>query len=279
MSSAFSPLPLGPLAERENDANEAPDERKGAALQSLRFHVSRYVSTEVLATGVEDLDRLLKGGLPRGKLIEITGDLSSGKTSLLLSVCAQATEAGEFVAYVDAFSALDPEGAAVIGIDLRRLLWVRCTSENGTGGIDEAVDKALKAVDILTRAGGFGVIALDLQPPPPQRGIRVPLHLWFRLQRAIQGSPTTLLVLTRSRTAGSAASLALTLERQDSCWSHRSSRSADVRFRVDAPTVTEGMGPMAAPERVAGNRFQGLQSQARLLRGEVHGSIPVHCRF
>jgi hypothetical protein len=266
MSSAFSPLPPGPLAERENDANEAPDERKGAALQSLRFHVSRYVSTEVLATGVEDLDRLLKGGLPRGKLIEITGDLSSGKTSLLLSVCAQATEAAEFVAYVDAFSALDPEGAAVIGIDLRRLLWVRCTSENGTGGIDEAVDKALKAVDILTRAGGFGVIALDLQPPPPKRGIRVPLHLWFRLQRAIQGSPTTLLVLTRSRTAGS-------------CWSHRSSRSADVRFRVDAPIVTEGMGPMAAPERVAGNRFQGLQSQARLLRGEVHGSIPVHCRF
>jgi recombination protein RecA len=278
MSSAFSSLPLDPLHERNGAAEDAAAERR-QALKSFRFHVSRYESAEFLPTGIEDLDRLLKGGIPRGKLIEITGDLSSGKTSLLLSILAQATAGEEFIAYIDAFDALDPEGAADLGIDLKRLLWVRCGPSAGAGGADAAVNKALQAADILTQAGGFGLIALDLQAPPPQRGVRVPLHIWFRLQRAVKGSLTTMLVVARSRTVGSAASLVLALERQDSCWSHRSSRSANVRFRVDAPAVTGGMDPIAAPEKVAGNRFQGLQSRAHLLRGEVHGSIPVYCRF
>lgn len=278
MSSAFSSLPLDPLPKRDGVAGDTAAERR-EALKSLRFHVSRYASTDFLPTGIEDLDRLLKGGIPRGKLVEITGSLSSGKTSLLLSLFAQATEREEFTAYVDAFDTLDPEGAAGLGIDLRRLLWVRCASEARTGGDDAAVNKALQAVDILTQAGGFGLIALDLQAPPPHRGVRIPLHIWFRLQRAVKGSLTTMLVVARSRTVGSAASLVLALERQDSCWTHRSSRSADVRFRVDMPEAAQGADLLAGSERVAGNRFQGLQSQAHLLRGDVHGSIPVYCRF
>lgn len=279
MSSAFSSLPFDPQRERNSVVKDGAAERR-EVLKSLRFHVSRYASTEFLPTGIEDLDRLLKGGIPRGKLIEITGDLSSGKTSLLLSMLAQATEREEFIAYVDAFDALDPEGAVRLGIDLERLLWVRCASAAvRSEGVDAAVNKALQAADILTQAGGFGLIALDLQAPPPQRGVRVPLHVWFRLQRAVKGSLTTMLVVARSRTVGSAASLVLALERQDSCWTHRSSRSADVRFRVDASEMEGEADPIANPERIAGNRFQGLQSQARLLRGEVHGSIPVYCRF
>lgn len=278
MSSAFSSLPLDPLPERDGTTGEAAAGRK-ETLKSLRFHVSRYESSELLPTGIEGLDHLLKGGIPRGKLVEITGDLSSGKTSLLLSILAQATEREEFIAYIDAFDALDPEGAAGLGIDLKRLLWVRCASAEKAEGADAAVNKALQAADILTQAGGFGLIALDLQAPPPQRGVRIPLHIWFRLQRAVKGSLTTMLVVARSRTVGSAASLVLALERQDSCWSHRSSRSANVRFRVDAPETVGEAGPIANPERIAGNRFQGLQSQAHLLRGEVHGSIPVYCRF
>lgn len=275
MSSAFSPLFSNPLHEKDGDASA---ERK-KALTSLRFHVSRYASTEFLTTGIEDLDRLLKGGVPRGKLIEIIGELSSGKTGLLLSILAQATEQEEFTAYVDAFDTFDPEGAAELGVDLKRLLWVRCAPAAETGGAAAAVDKALQAVDILTRGGGFGVVALDLQPPSSRRGIRVPLPVWFRLQRAVQGSLTTMLVVAPSRMVGSAAALVLALERQDSCWSHRSSRSAPVRFGVDTPADAREMQPIGDPERMPGNRLQGLQSQAHLLRGDVHGSIPVYCRF
>jgi len=80
---------------------------------------------EMVSSGIAEIDALT-GGLPRGCLTEICGPASSGRTSLLLTVLAAATRRGEVCAVVDASDALDPQSAAAAGVELNRLLWVRC---------------------------------------------------------------------------------------------------------------------------------------------------------
>jgi len=80
---------------------------------------------EMVSSGIPALDTLT-GGLPRGCLTEICGPASSGRTTLLLAALAAATQRGEFCAVVDASDALDPQSAAATGVELDRLLWVRC---------------------------------------------------------------------------------------------------------------------------------------------------------
>ncbi|HEX4008225.1 MAG TPA: recombinase RecA [Acidobacteriaceae bacterium] len=77
-------------------------------------------------TGIAALDERLGGGLPVGALSELTGPECSGRSSLALSFVAGLTEAGRVCAWVDVSDALDPESAAAAGVDLERLLWVRC---------------------------------------------------------------------------------------------------------------------------------------------------------
>lgn len=80
-------------------------------------------------TGIAALDERLGGGLPVGAISELTGPECSGRTSLALSLVAGLTEAGRVCAWVDVSDALDPESAAACGVDLERLLWVRCGAE------------------------------------------------------------------------------------------------------------------------------------------------------
>lgn len=80
---------------------------------------------EMVSSGISALDTLT-GGLPRGCLTEICGPASSGRTTVLLAALAAATRRGEFCAVVDASDALDPQSAAAAGVELDRLLWVRC---------------------------------------------------------------------------------------------------------------------------------------------------------
>lgn len=120
---------------------------------------------DLVSTGVPEIDALA-GGLPRGALTEICGPASSGRTSLLLSVLAEATGREEACALVDAGDAFDPCSAAAAGVDLARLLWVRCGNP--------PLEQALKAADLLLQAGGFGLVALDLGDVPPALARRVP---------------------------------------------------------------------------------------------------------
>lgn len=80
-------------------------------------------------TGIAALDERLGGGLPIGAISELTGPECSGRSSLALSFVAGLTEAGRVCAWVDVSDALDPESAAAVGVDLERLLWVRCGRE------------------------------------------------------------------------------------------------------------------------------------------------------
>lgn len=77
------------------------------------------------ATGIEALDKLLHGGLPVGAISEISGPECSGRTAIALSFLARMTQS-HFCAWVDAGDAMDPVSAASVGVDLNRLLWVRC---------------------------------------------------------------------------------------------------------------------------------------------------------
>jgi recombination protein RecA len=80
----------------------------------------------VAVTGIESVDELLEGGLPLGAITEVVGPECSGRTSLALSLLAGMTQDEKVSAWIDVSDALDPESAAAAGVDLSRLLWVRC---------------------------------------------------------------------------------------------------------------------------------------------------------
>jgi RecA/RadA recombinase len=232
---------------------------------------------DVQPTGLVKLDELLKGGLPRGRITEISGAVPSGKTSLLLSLLAEATREGKLAAYIDTFSCFDPESAGQAGILFEYLLWIRCKKPSAGESHDSLYSKALKAADILIRSNDFPVVILDMIAPPPDGNpsggkshssagalTRFPSQTWFRLQRAVKGTSTAFLILTRRPLSGSAASVAL---------SFKCTRS---RWIADAfPLGITGRFPSLA----VGNQFQGIESEAHLLRGSRHGSITVYCRL
>lgn len=164
---------------------------------------------ETLSTGIPAVDSLT-GGLPRGAITEICGGPSSGRTSLLVSALAQATARREVCALLDTSDAFDPASAAQAGVDLDSLLWVRCAGRT---------DHALTAADWLLQGGGFGVVAFDLAGVPPATTRRISLASWFRLRRAIEHTPTVLLVLAQEPQAKSCSSLILEARSEKFAWS------------------------------------------------------------
>ena len=220
---------------------------------------------EMVSSGIPQLD-LLTGGLARGCLTEICGTASSGRTSVLLFALARATQRGEVCALVDPSDAFDPASAAAAGMEMSRLLWVRCgekypsrkhplpaltgcgktgdsyrgtPSGNSYQGMPSGIPQAagngfgfsrrgsirwrnpegqhwesqlgqlLKVTDLLLQSNGFGMIALDLGDVPAPSARRIPLASWFRFRRAIEHTPTVLLVLEQQPIAGSCSSVLL----------------------------------------------------------------------
>lgn len=149
-------------------------------------------------TGIEDFDRLLGGGFPRGRLSEVAGPPSSGRTSLVLALLAGITRAGEVGALVDGADAFDPESAEATGVQLERLLWVRAPG----------LRQALRSTERLLVAGGFALIALDLTDP----GLQVAPATWPRLARASAAAHAALVVISGQRVAGTHAEVAVELK-------------------------------------------------------------------
>lgn len=84
----------------------------------------------MISTGIQTVDELLTGGFPLGAITEIVGPECSGRTALALSFLAQITKEAKVCAWIDASNIFHPESAAAVGIDLTRLLWVRCGVPN-----------------------------------------------------------------------------------------------------------------------------------------------------
>jgi recombination protein RecA len=290
-------------------------------------------SMDLQPSGVAELDAILGGGFPRGSLVELYGPISSGRTSLALSVLAQATERQEACAFVDVSDSLDPFSLAAAGVDLPRLLWIRCGETRESGpvskdcslfvdsedktkrnlnpveggektmkghfwrhprnqirGIETAIpslmrnkpagsslpaesarihviarcageqverdrelprreirrphfllnpeerpaapkqnrqpitkpwkrlEQALKATDTLLHSGGWGVVVFDLGGISWLDARRINLSMWFRFRRAIENTPTILLLLGEESCAKSCASLVLRCQRRGESW-------------------------------------------------------------
>ncbi|MCW2490903.1 MAG: recombination protein RecA [Pseudonocardiales bacterium] len=118
----------------------------------MRLGERPYVPIEVIPTGSIALDIALGiGGLPRGRVVEIYGPESSGKTTVALHAVANAQAAGGVAAFIDAEHALDPEYARALGVDTDALL----VSQPDTG------EQALEIMDMLVRSGALDVIVVD----------------------------------------------------------------------------------------------------------------------
>ena len=123
---------------------------KGAVMRM--GDVSAVRDVEAVSTGSLGLDVALGiGGLPRGRVVEIYGPESSGKTTLTLQVIAEAQKAGGTAAFVDAEHALDPSYAEKLGVDVDELL----VSQPDTG------EQALEITDMLVRSGSIDVVVVD----------------------------------------------------------------------------------------------------------------------
>jgi recombination protein RecA len=175
---------------------------------------------EMVSSGIAAIDALT-GGLPRGCLTEICGPPSSGRSTLMLSALTAATQRGEFCAVVDASDALDPQSVVAAGIELERLLWVRCGEKSHHAGHrleQHRLEQLLRVTDLLLESGGFGLIALDLGDLPTQTARRIPLATWFRFRRAVEHTSTVLLAVERQSIAGSCSSLLIKLGSLNMGW-------------------------------------------------------------
>jgi recombination protein RecA len=298
----------------------------------------KCAAVELQPSGVTELDAVLGGGFPRGSLVELCGPASSGRTSLAFSLLAQSTERQEACAFVDVSDSLDPISLAAAGVELPRLLWIRCGDtevrgpdfevssyfappgkETGkTGGFDSGskkplpvhgwrhprelmrgvhkaipsligkqaapavsaqlhvvarcageqverdrelprrgfrtprslpllrelnsathlrsgarsgkpwkrLEQALKTTDLLLHGGGWGVVVVDLGGISWVDARRIELNTWFRFRRAIENTPTILLLLGEESCAKSCASLVLRCRRRADNWS-RAATSAE----------------------------------------------------
>jgi len=135
----------------------------------MRMGEKGAMQIESVSTGALALDVALGiGGLPRGRVTEIFGPESSGKTTLALHVVAEAQRTGGVCAYIDAEHALDPVYARAIGVDVDEML----ISQPDTG------EQALEIADVLIRSGAIDVVVIDsvaaLTPRVEIEGPRLP---------------------------------------------------------------------------------------------------------
>lgn len=240
------------------------DRKLDRTLTTALAPLDRVDPSALVPMDVAPLDACLRGGLPRGHLSELAGPRSSGRMTLLLRMMAAATARGEIVALVDTLDRLDVASAAAAGVDLSRLLWIR-GQENP---IDRALDRALKALNLVLQAGGFGVVAIDLADVPLTAIRQIPFNTWMRVQRVIEGSDTACVLLASEPLARSAGGLTVTLAGR-ATWDGASDRSRrlsgiDVRTRVVSPRKRiDGEAAVGARTADATDRDLPIARQSR----------------
>jgi len=122
------------------------------SIMKLGEQMSGKGSIDVISTGILPLDLAIGvGGLPRGRIVEIYGPEASGKTTVCLSLIAEAQKAGGVAAFIDAEHAMDPQWAQLLGVKLDDIL----ISQPDTG------EQALEIAETLIRSGGVDVIVID----------------------------------------------------------------------------------------------------------------------
>ncbi|HEV2455047.1 MAG TPA: hypothetical protein VGY98_12350 [Verrucomicrobiae bacterium] len=145
----------------------------------------RAAETLYWPTGLPQIDKFLRGGLPTGALAELSGTKqSSGSATLLREILAHAARRNEIVALVDGNDSLDV--ARVEEHVLSRLLWVRCRS----------ADEALKAADLILRDNNLPLVLIDLKWIPEKQLRKIPATVWYRFQRLVEETAAVCMVST-----------------------------------------------------------------------------------
>lgn len=244
---------------------------------------------------VQPLDHYLQGGLPAGQLSEVVGPASSGRTSLVWQWMAAATRRGDTVALIDTFDRFDPASAVACGIVLERVLWVRGQAISRTGGavdpvwlpgvrtvegpgtmVERTLDRALKALNLVLQSGVCPAVVLDLGDVPSAALRRIPYTTWLRIQRVIEGSDTTCVLLASEPLARSASGVTLTMQAPESAAPVPAPAAS---ARLGAPpggsTVTARVAWQGTSPRA--RRFDGLRFEARLAsaRRPQAGRVPL----
>lgn len=141
------------------------DDNKKAALQAALKMIEKqygagavmvmgekpHIPVEMVSSGSLKLDEALGGGYPKGRIVEIFGPESSGKTTLALHAIAEVQKNGGTAAFIDAEHALDPQYAAKLGVDIKKLI----ISQPDYG------EQALEIIDALVHSGAVDIIVLD----------------------------------------------------------------------------------------------------------------------
>jgi recombination protein RecA len=165
------------------------------------FKLHEKAAPETLSSGIAEVDALT-GGIPRGAITEIFGPRSSGRTSLLYSALAYATTHDEICAVVDTNDVFAPSAAATTGVELDRLLWLRCGGD---------LEHAFKATDLLLHAGGFGFVILDIGDVAAKDARRIISSWWYRFRRTVENRATAIVVLSEVACTRSCAAVTLEL--------------------------------------------------------------------
>jgi recombination protein RecA len=162
----------------------------------MRLGAEQRVRIDCIPTGAINLDAAIGiGGIPRGRITEIYGPESSGKTTLCLHIVANAQRAGGVAAFIDAEHALDTEYARKLGVDVENLL----ISQPDTG------EQALEIADILVRSGAVDVVVVDsvaaLVPKAEIEGEMGDSHMGLQARLMSQALRKLTGAISRSRTS------------------------------------------------------------------------------
>lgn len=215
-----------------------------------------------LSSGLAPLDALIDGGIPRGRISEITGRGGSGKTSIAASFAAFATRRGEVAAWLDGSGSFDPESMAAAGVELRRMLWAsiattttsqmaRATPSHdrfASGNRARRQSAIVKAAELVLEAGGFGLVVVDFGEAP--RSLTHASAL--RIARAAERSGAAVIAIAPWRMCGTFAALSLTASRAETSFS---------RLAPGSPVMFDGL---AVDAMVARNKMGGTGRRVRV---------------
>jgi hypothetical protein len=216
-------------------------------------------------SGLPALDAQLGGGWPAGAISELVGPASAGRTGALVATLARAAADGSVVALVDTCDRFDPRSAADVGLDSDRLLWVRgapITVEHARPDLlDRAVRQAVRAFDLILRAGGFAVVALDLADVPASALRRLPPATWLRLAHVVEGRPTAGLLSGGVPMGRSARGASVHAEARP-IWTGSSPQSCrfeglHTSWHLHSIRRPAGIGPASAPGEDGSSRSAG----------------------
>jgi hypothetical protein len=215
-----------------------------------------------LSSGLAPLDALIDGGIPRGRISEITGRAGSGKTSIAASFAAFATRRGEVAAWLDSSGSFDPESMAAAGVDLRRMLWASMRRGSardlrspllkgrpvGLGVRARHQSAIVKAAELVLEAGGFGLVVVDFGEVP--RALTYASSL--RIARAAERSGAAVIAIAPWRMCGTFAALSIAASRAETSFS---------RLAPGSPVMFDGL---AVDAMVARNKMGGTGRHVRV---------------